>query len=97
MQGCARRVQEMPGVRYVQIRARSGKKGAVEMILEPCPFCGGEACTAIAITEDDTRTYSVICKDCNTGIFRPRFSNDEWDGYVTIGQAIDAWNRRKDK
>ena len=62
--------------------------------LKPCPFCGGEARVMYAMAEDGTRTISVICQSCRTGIFRARSIPDEWNAYKTADEAIEAWNRR---
>lgn len=60
--------------------------------LLPCPFCGGEAKRAIS----NDGAWSVICPNCNTGIFRPRYETNEWDAYKTEAEAIAAWNSRAD-
>ena len=63
--------------------------------LKPCPFCGGEAKVMYAMEEGGTKTvFSVICQSCGTGIFRPRRIPNEWNAYVGVGEAIEAWNRR---
>lgn len=62
--------------------------------LKPCPFCGREAALKYAMTMDGTRTFSVICQSCRTGIFRERLSLDEWDAYEDEDEVIEAWNRR---
>lgn len=61
--------------------------------LKPCPFCGGEA----VIAQSDAGCWSVVCKRCNTGIFRPRCNPDEWNAYATEAEAIEAWNRRAER
>ena len=58
-----------------------------------CPFCGGEAKTV----KSDIGCYSVICSSCNTGIFRPRWTPDEWAAYATEAEAIAAWNTRAER
>lgn len=60
--------------------------------LRPCPFCGGTAELGFANMEDGAKTYSIICPNCRTGIFRPR--TEEWRGYANIYEAVAAWNRR---
>ena len=62
--------------------------------LKPCPFCGGEAEPIVARVDESTKTYSVICTQCYTGIFRPRMKGMEWCAYRTENEAIDAWNKR---
>lgn len=54
-----------------------------ENILKPCPFCGGvDVKVHIPYFTDDC--YMVQCYgcNCNTAI------------YMTVNQAIEAWNRR---
>lgn len=54
-----------------------------ENILKPCPFCGGvDVKVHIPYSTDDC--YMVQCYgcNCNTAI------------YMTVNQAIEAWNRR---
>lgn len=65
--------------------------------LKPCPFCGGKAERIEARIDDDKKTYSVICTNCMTGIFRPRMKGMEWFAYKTEQEAIKAWNRRTDE
>jgi len=60
----------------------------------PCPFCNGIAREIYAIQEDGEASYSVMCTECGTAIFRPRIA--EWDSYRTRTEAIAAWNRRYD-
>lgn len=62
--------------------------------LKPCPFCGGEAKVMYAQTDDGTKTISVVCQMCNTGIFRARMRPDEWNAWYKPEQAIKAWNKR---
>ena len=66
--------------------------------LERCPFCGGEAKPAEARTEDGTPSYSVICSECYTGIFKARVGGAaDWIGYQNIYDAVATYNRRADK
>lgn len=64
--------------------------------LKRCPFCGGKSSLAEAITEEGERFFSVICVNCVTGIFKPKISsiNEEWSGFKTSEEAVNAWNRR---
>ncbi len=55
----------------------------VAKALQPCPFCGGTANTAL---DDDEWSY-VFCTECGA----------RSDSYETEGQAIGAWDRRDDK
>ena len=61
-----------------------------------CPFCGGKAAPVYAKTEDGQITYSIVCSDCKTGIFRARIvgGNPEHDTFENIYDAVAAWNRR---
>lgn len=64
--------------------------------LRPCPFCGGEAVDLMGKTKDGRTTYTVCCINCRTAIFRPTLSTlpNVWDGYKSIDEAAQAWNRR---
>ena len=62
--------------------------------LKPCPFCGGKAESIVARVDESTKTYSVICTQCYTGIFRPRMKGMEWCAYRTENEAIASWNNR---
>lgn len=62
--------------------------------LKPCPFCGGKANIGIARVDGSEKTYSIVCKRCNVGIFSPRFAENEWNAYGNVKDAIKAWNRR---
>lgn len=57
--------------------------------LKPCPFCGGEA-EIISYYFKGTANrmhFFCQCKSCGT-----RMQN--WNGYRTRANAIEAWNRR---
>lgn len=61
--------------------------------IKECPFCGGKA-KAIEARAREIPTFSVVCENCNTGIFSPRYNGKSWNGYASIEDAIEAWNRR---
>ena len=63
--------------------------------LKPCPFCGGEAAVMYAVTDDGTKTISVVCQKCSIGIFRARTSENDWNAWEKPEKAIAAWNRRE--
>ncbi len=66
--------------------------------LKPCPFCGGEA------KEGFYEGNQVSCPNCHVGIsvkligcqyaLHTKESRDDYDGYETVFQAIQIWNRR---
>ena len=66
--------------------------------LKPCPFCGGSAVGLIKIEPrlyrpDRNRLFSVVCYECEL-----YFGYDEYyGGRYTEGEAIRAWNRRRDE
>lgn len=55
-------------------------------MLEPCPFCGGEAET---MGSDYFAIYAAACKDKDCIGFYCRDMN-----FKTIDEAVEAWNRR---
>lgn len=66
--------------------------------LKTCPFCGSnDVHVMFAQAENLMISYSVICRSCNTGIFRPNFTENEWTAYVNGDEAINAWNKRPRK
>ena len=52
--------------------------------LKPCPFCGGEAKIRDFSTPDLDPEIDVFCTNCGGQTFV----------YETVGEAIEAWNRR---
>jgi Lar family restriction alleviation protein len=64
-----------------------------EMILKPCPFCGGEAKPIKHSFWDERtqsfsdKTYSIVCCVCSASTY-PFYRTEE--------EAVDAWNRRTD-
>lgn len=63
-------------------------------LLKPCPFCGGKAALCGAKTPEGDHTFSVICQNCNTGIFKANYEPNEWVAFDNTPDAINAWNRR---
>lgn len=63
-------------------------------VLKPCPFCGGVA--VLQYTDDNNSRPFVQCK---FGTMRtpkcPASRLYLWD-YLTVEEAVEAWNRRKD-
>ncbi len=62
--------------------------------IKECPFCGGKAELAEARTNYSSESYSVICTDCNVGIFSPKKNAKSFNGFSSAEDAIEAWNRR---
>jgi hypothetical protein len=65
-----------------------------EVVLKPCPFCGGEAKMQSDIRYPRpnctmTRAFEVVCQnhDCIIGFVDERY-------YTSKKKAAEAWNRR---
>ena len=59
---------------------------ALQALLKPCPFCGGEAEVFRGITYGFRYLYEPRCIKCECAL----------GIYETEEQAIEAWNRRDD-
>lgn len=70
-------------------------KDAHELL--PCPFCGGKAKKAMAITSDGELTASVVCESCQIGIFHVTLEGDTWEPFRTYDEATAAWNTRAER
>lgn len=61
--------------------------------LKPCPFCGGQA--IIGQTKKTLKSqYSVHCM--NSQCIANRLGNPFVMHYLSIAEAVTAWNRRAD-
>lgn len=60
----------------------------VDVILKPCPLCGGEAVMeSVTTAMERVPRYRVRCKACQLGSLR-------WD-FWSITVAANWWNRRE--
>lgn len=63
-----------------------------QLNLEPCPFCGGEA---RAFYDDAGGVYEVQCQECGAEPYIG--SRSGAPGMRTLGDVIEAWNRRSER
>lgn len=65
--------------------------------LKPCPFCGGEARTKIAIAPLGMIEIKVGCLDCEVWKYNEINSGDSIEKFnETVQKVISKWNRRAD-
>lgn len=64
--------------------------------LKACPFCGSDHTEIRFVeSEDGSKRYAVMCRDCRVGIFVPHLDDaEEWKSFLTPEAAAKAWNRR---
>ena len=55
------------------------------VVLKPCPFCGGEAKIMKHLFNNQSTSYGVKCKRCLAETFQFFKSREK---------AVEAWNRR---
>ena len=62
-------------------------------ILEPCPFCGGEAEIQTVVSKfwNGKKFYYVICLDCEA---TKGYTEEAGAFYLSREEAVREWNRR---
>lgn len=72
-----------------------------EIKLKPCPFCGAEAITQVAVIRSEIESctadisFIVSCSNCYIGQRWDINDRDSFeDAKTAMQKAIEAWNRR---
>ena len=107
MPGIPRTINDLPDMGVVDLIRKSIKSDTGQVVesdmLEPCPFCGGEAYVQVSELSESCIEARAVCRMCHVSTswecqsWRVTFMGDEITRTLAIGRAISAWNRRVER